>query len=199
METDDDEDDCYRWSEAVKDTDYNTMTSMIEKKINVNTIINCEDESALLYLCYDEAQTPSKTRCVSLLIENEASLDMRCRSGWTPLICATMRKHYDVMRLLICAKADIELQTNMSSKAIDFATGDILKLLVASGAHFEDDEWILYQQHEIVKMITKIKKETNTILKSSLPLPISGGHYLLHQCIVEYVWTTKTDNVQIDT
>ena len=74
-----------------------------------------------------------------LLNSNSSNIDLRGRSGFTPLMAAAVWKNYAIVKILIESGADLNIQDNMGNtalfRAIFTSNNDILTLLVKSGAN----------------------------------------------------------------
>ena len=74
-----------------------------------------------------------------LLNSNSSNIDLRDRSGFTPLMAAAVWKNYAIVKILIESGADLNIQDNMGNTALFRAlftrNNDILTLLVKGGAN----------------------------------------------------------------
>jgi ankyrin repeat protein len=73
-----------------------------------------------------------------LLLEHGADINVRSRSGWTPLYLASMNGALEVVRLLLEHGADVEAKDKYGGTALQVATGGrhdkVVKLLREHGA-----------------------------------------------------------------
>lgn len=74
---------------------------------------------------------------VQYLIENNADIDARNKSGQTPLICAAMNDKLDVVSHLVDCKADVQAEDDVARTALDWAKHNnhisIIALLASKG------------------------------------------------------------------
>ena len=80
------------------------------------------------------------TRLIQLLID-AAAIDLQNNDGWTPLIAATSAGQIEVVRLLLAAGADPNLQSQELETGLHLAAiegdGDLVRLLIGHGAKTE--------------------------------------------------------------
>jgi len=67
------------------------------------------------------AVVKGETKIVSLLIENNANLNLTDKNGTTALHYAVMFRNYDIIKLLLEADADFNLKDNRNQSALDYA------------------------------------------------------------------------------
>lgn len=79
------------------------------------------------------AAARSNAELVWLLIASEAPVDARQHGGWTALQAAAANNDGDSVQALLAAGADPELLNDRGQRAIDLATDDAVRRLLAPG------------------------------------------------------------------
>ena len=118
----------YKARQAVRKNDAAQLKKLISRGLDLS-----EKESGRTLL-----HDASEPECARVLIAAGAPLNAQSDEGWTPLMIAASRGHTEVAKLLLAAKADLNLVNPQSQRtALDYAMRDghpdIAELLLKAG------------------------------------------------------------------
>jgi len=128
------------------------------------------------------------TEIVQKLLGNGTDIQSRDNSGPTPLCCAVLGKHHDVVTLLIARGAVVNTQDNGGKSPLIYASGlgctDSVRLLLDNGADIESrDNYshtplygaVLYGHRDVVTLLMERGADVNTQNNSGWsPLSCAG-------------------------
>uniref|UniRef100_A0A6C0ED74 Uncharacterized protein n=1 Tax=viral metagenome TaxID=1070528 RepID=A0A6C0ED74_9ZZZZ len=135
------------------------------------TIIDNNGDSYLALACHN-----GNTEIVKILLENGASsvINEADIGGLTPLLYATKRKHFDIIKLLVEHGADVNIQNKEGFtpliNSILYEDKKSVELLLKSGANVEQKKGFLtplniaciYGNMEIIELLLKNGADINT-------------------------------------
>lgn len=129
-----------RFLKAAEDGDLKKIKSMLNKEINIKTLIKSVDKENNTALIL--ASKFGYNEIVKILIENGADINAKDNEGTTALMNAAMDIDYytndEICKLLIENGADINAKDLQGNNALIYASifehFDIIKLLIESGA-----------------------------------------------------------------
>lgn len=175
-----------KWYDAISENDIDQIRRLISSKADVDTEGTFEkNETALIFITYRRSSSGNCSEIVDLLLRSKANVNAKCGFGWSPLHCASRNGNVRVIEQLIEAKADMnsvaDRDNNLTPLDLSGAT-ETAKLLIRHGAYrCRPFSWMS-------KIAIDMDRDWTMCLKSSLPLPIDGGHHLLHLEIVGNLW-----------
>lgn len=159
---------------------------------------NCEDKDGHIPLtCWVHATTANHYK---ILINAKADVNKKRNGDWSPLYCATSwidNDNVELIRVLLGSRADVneqdpfkrqtalmvasekghleQVKTLLNFKASPYVTDRIQRTALSYTA-FHRDRYL-----HISELLQECpRKRMVNVLSMSLPLPTSGGHYLLH-------------------
>lgn len=175
-----------------------TMKMLIDAKANVN-IQNGEGDTALSLFC---VRRDTRKSAIKMLIDAGASVDVQDASKRTPLmrVCAkcsgpwryrcvdahdqTMR----TIRTLIDVKASLDIRDNEGMTCLENFVQDMKHQI---SIHEDSDIRLAVELIDLLE--TTMKTRLVEKLTCSVPLPIHGGHIVLHREIAEYLNLREKD------
>ena len=162
--------DGYNLLEAVKDKDYATLRSLLQKGANVNTR-DYDSGATPLYL----ASSMKDVVMVTFLLDSQAKTDLAVRtSGETPLMAAVRLRSRDIVNMLISQSADLNIKDRNGETALHKAVlandREIVKSLLAANA-----DWSLADNTGRTPLdITKENRRLRSLIRV---LESSGAEY----------------------
>lgn len=180
-----------RWRHAIMHRDIHTIKTMLDNdEIDVDFPVNADGQSGLFSLSGGNIHHRNQEvdlLIIGVLIQAKADVNIRGSGGWTPLMAAVWNNNIDKVKLLVDARASPNICTIARLCPLEFATRDIAYILLREGAMWRNDEFDSHLQG----IAMKVRKEHLHVLRESLPLPVDGGHILLHKGTEEWLWNLQ--------
>lgn len=183
---------------VVKNPNVDAFRSLINDKIDIEMGVTAMGDSALMYLCYDSRSAFDQcNQCIQLLIDAKANVNKQGYLNWSPLLCASLNQNYDRMKMLIDAKANVNAKpaasTGLKYEVDEIKSAGLAVLLGGEVIDLVDDKRCLEllvlngaQMNKNNKRHQRFVHDYIEILKSSIPFPVDGGHFLLHEELASF-------------
>lgn len=135
-------------------------SSMKDYKTNISTYSEYQNGDTPLHI----ASLHANHFLMSLLIQNNAAVNIQNRLGQTPLHCAVLRGDEAGIKIILSAGPDVTIKDNQGKKAQDLAVAD---------AHMHIPLWLSFPVHaaaywgELEVLQDLLNKDTQSILLNS--------------------------------
>ena len=117
-----------RFLKAAEDGDFKKIKSIIDKEVNIKSLIETKDKENNTALIL--ASKFGYIEVVKILIENGADVNAKNNDNSTALIEAAISGNYETVKLLIENEADINIKNNDGKTALDFAEENDYKNII---------------------------------------------------------------------